>query len=172
MTAVFWYHASQDCSTPEVSLYKLLDGGSAGCKAVLPVGVRLRRRCAPAPDAIPAEEGDRGDLEGRGVVYEVEGWSWSSFFLKSNGVKYDVSLELCMGPPCRDPLAGRTRSQSPLLLLLLLLPFLDACCAVRQRNFDSGRCNWSPSNEYNFPQFASLQSLVQTITIGRVAALI
>ena len=105
MTAVVWYHASQDCSTPEVSLYKLLVGGSAGCRAVLPVGVRLRRRCAPAPDAIPAEEGDRGDLEGRGVVYEVEGWSWSSFFLNSNGVKYDVSLELCMGPLCRDPLA-------------------------------------------------------------------
>ena len=168
MTVVVWYHASQDCSTPEVSLYKLLDGGSAGCKAVLPVGVRLRRRCAAAPDAIPAEEGDRGDLEGRGVVYEVEGWSWSSFFLNSNGVKYDVSLELCMGPPCRDPLAGRTRSQSSLLLLLLLFPSVLFDSGI----FESGGCNWLPSNECNPPRSASLQSLLQTITTGKVAALI
>ncbi len=89
-------HCFCSCKPPELSLYKLNLGGSAGCKAVLPVGVRLRRRCVPAPDASPAEDGDRGDLDGLGVVYDVEGWSWSSFFLNSRGVKYEVSLELCM----------------------------------------------------------------------------
>lgn len=66
--------ASKVC-LPKLSLYKLLSGGSAGCEAALPDGVKLRRRCAPVPDARPAEDGDLGDLEGRGVVYEVDGCS-------------------------------------------------------------------------------------------------
>ena len=59
---------------PERSLYKLKLGGSAGCKAELLVGVMLRLRLlTPPPDAMPAEDGERGDLEGRGVVYDVDG---------------------------------------------------------------------------------------------------
>ena len=53
---------------PKLSLYRLLSGGSAGNRAVLPVGVELRRRCTPDPEVRPAEEGDLGDLEGREVV--------------------------------------------------------------------------------------------------------
>ena len=64
---------ASNISIPKLSLYKLLRGGSAGCKAVLPDGVKLRRRCAPVPDATPADDGDLGDLEGRGVVYDVDG---------------------------------------------------------------------------------------------------
>lgn len=72
--------------TPTVLSYKLAKGGSTGCSAALPVGVRLLLR--DAPDCKLAEVGDLGDLDGRGVVYEVDGCSWSSFFLvKSSGVK-------------------------------------------------------------------------------------
>lgn len=72
--------------TPTASSYKLASGGSAGCNATLPVGVKLRRR--DALDVKPAEVGDLGDLEGRGVVYDVEGCSVSSFFLVNRrGVK-------------------------------------------------------------------------------------
>ncbi len=46
------------------------------------------------------------------------------------------------------------------------------CCSIAEFLSVAARCNWSPSNEYSLPQSASLQSLLQTITIERVAALI